>query len=251
MKNGIVEFYGQSLITARSDEGVEYVAMKPLVENLGLDWEGQRKRIVRDEVLKSCMVIMEVQAVKRGFGGNQQMVFLPTEFLNGWLFGIETSRLKDEATKEKIIVYKKECFKVLHNYWLNKSNSVEARLEKLEVGLSSLADSIKEMAVAISKQSNTTNVITGSPFLALNRSLSDERRLNEKKEFIKAVIQTLEDYPDGVSQTELINAAGYSQSEHTRRWLQENIGVYWDMFIIPGNRYRYISKEYIAQINEE
>jgi hypothetical protein len=251
MKNGIVEFYGQSLITARSDEGVEYVAMKPLVENLGLDWEGQRKRIIRDEVLKGGMVIMEAPTGKHGNGGIQQMVFLPVELLNGWLFGIETSRLQDHAVKEKIIVYKKECFKVLHNYWSNKSNSVEARLEKLEVGLSSLADSIKEMAVAISKQSNTTNVITGSPFLALNRSLSDERRLNEKKEFIKAVIQTLEDYPDGVSQTELINAAGYSQSEHTRRWLQENIGMYWDMFIIPGNRYRYISKEYIAQINEE
>lgn len=251
MKNGIVEFYGQSLITARSDEGVEYVAMKPLVENLGLDWEGQRKRILRDEVLKGGMVIMEAPTGKHGNGGIQQMVFLPVELLNGWLFGIETSRLQDSAVKEKIIVYKKECFKVLHNYWSNKSNSVEARLEKLEVGLSSLASSIKEMAVAISKQSNTTNVITGSPFLALNRSLSDERRVNEKREFIKAVIQTLEDYPDGVSQTELINAAGYSQSEHTRRWLQENIGMYWDMFIIPGNRYRYISKEYIAQINEE
>lgn len=251
MKNGIVEFYGQSLITARSDEGVEYVAMKSLCENLGLDWRGQYQRIMRDDVLSQGVCMIHTQAVKTGFGGDQKMVFLPTEFLNGWLFGVDTSRLKDEAIRQKIIVYKKECFKVLHNYWSNKSNSVEARLEKLEVGLNSLVSSIKEMAVAISKQSNTTNVITGSPFLALNRSLSDERRLNEKKEFIKAVIQTLEDYPDGVSQTELINAAGYSQSEHTRRWLQENIGVYWDMFIIPGNRYRYISKEYIAQINEE
>jgi len=248
MKNGIVEFYGQSLITARSDDGVEYVAMRPLSDNLGLDWSAQRKRIVRDDVLKSTMVMMTTVAQD---GKHREVLMIPTEYLNGWLFGIDTSRLQDPAVKEKIIVYKKECFKVLHNYWSNKSNSVEARLEKLEVGLSSLADSIKEMAVAISKQSNTTNVITGSPFLALNRSLSDERRLNEKKEFIKAVIQTLEDYPDGVSQTELINAAGYSQSEHTRRWLQENIGVYWDMFIIPGNRYRYISKEYIAQINEE
>lgn len=248
MKNGIVEFYGQSLITARSDEGVEYVAMRPLSDNLGLDWSAQRKRIIRDDVLKSTMVMMTTVAQD---GKHREVLMIPSKYLNGWLFGIETSRLQDPAVKEKIIVYKKECFDVLHNYWSNKSNSVEARLEKLEVGLSSLADSIKEMAVAISKQSNTTNVITGSPFLALNRSLSDERRLNEKKEFIKAVIQTLEDYPDGVSQTELINAAGYSQSEHTRRWLQENIGMYWDMFIIPGNRYRYISKEYIAQINEE
>lgn len=248
MKNGIVEFYGQSLITARSDDGVEYVAMKPLCENLGLDWRGQCQRIMRDDVLSSTACMIHTLAQD---GKQREVLMIPTEYLNGWLFGIETSRLQDPAVKEKIIVYKKECFKVLHNYWSNKSNSVEARLEKLEVGLSSLADSIKEMAVAISKQSNTTNVITGSPFLALNRSLSDERRLNEKKEFIKAAIQTLEDYPDGVSQTELISAAGYSQSEHTRRWLQENIGVYWDMFIIPGNRYRYISKEYIAQINEE
>ena len=125
MKNGIVEFYGQSLITARSDEGVEYVAMKPLCENLGLDWMAQRKRIVRDEVLQGGMVMMDTPTGKYGNGGIQQMVFLPVELLNGWLFGIETSRLQDPAVKEKIIVYKKECFKVLHNYWLRAPLKIE------------------------------------------------------------------------------------------------------------------------------
>ncbi len=251
MKNGIVEFYGQELITARSDKGVEYVAMKPLCENLGLDWRGQYQRMLRDDVLSQgvCMINTPTK------GGEQKLMFLPAEFLNGWLFGVDTSRLKDEAVKQKIIVYKKECFKVLHTYWSKSSTSVEDRLDRLEVMVQTMSDGFKELsgafkdvASAMAQRPTTTNVMMGgSPFLALNRSLSDDPIKRDR--FIKAVILTLEKYPDGISQTELIYQANYSQSESTRRWLQENIGIYWDMFIVPGNKYRYISKQEVLEAN--
>jgi len=99
MKNEIVQFYGQSLVTARSDDGKEFVAMKPLCDNLGLDWSAQRQRIVRDEVLSSTMVIITTVA---NDGKNRDMLMIPTEYLNGWLFGVDVSRLKDDATKERL-----------------------------------------------------------------------------------------------------------------------------------------------------
>ena len=43
MKNTMqtVNFYGQTLLTL-SHDGKHYVAMKPMCENIGLDWRGQR-----------------------------------------------------------------------------------------------------------------------------------------------------------------------------------------------------------------
>ena len=45
-----VSFNNQSLITIEQN-GVHYVAMKPICENIGLAWEPQVLRIKRDEVL--------------------------------------------------------------------------------------------------------------------------------------------------------------------------------------------------------
>jgi hypothetical protein len=61
MTNAIVSFYGQELVTAKDDDGKEFVAMKPLCENLGLDWTAQRQRLIRDEVLSTCMVMITTQ----------------------------------------------------------------------------------------------------------------------------------------------------------------------------------------------
>jgi len=251
MKNEIVEFYGQQLITAKSDDGVEYVAMKPLCENLGLDWSAQRQRIVRDEVLNSSMVIITTQLENDTQG--RQHLFIPLEYLNGWLFGVDVSRLKDEAVKEKIIVYKRECYKVLHNHWQPKKASLEERVESLESSVGVMAQSIKSIAKSIellaeSVGSHTTNVMMAPPpFVTLNPQLSDNKR--RKEEFIRSVIDVLSGFEEGISQTALFHRLEFSQTQTTRRWLHEGVGVYWDMYSIPGNGYRYIAKQEVVEAN--
>lgn len=51
-----ISFNNQSLITVEQN-GNHYVAMKPICENIGIDWRAQRQRIVRDEVLCSTVDI--------------------------------------------------------------------------------------------------------------------------------------------------------------------------------------------------
>lgn len=46
------------------------------------------------------------------------MLCLPIHYLNGWLFGVDTNRVKAEI-KDKLITYKKECYQVLFDYWNN------------------------------------------------------------------------------------------------------------------------------------
>jgi len=117
MKNTMqtVNFYGQTLLTLPHD-GKHYVAMKPMCENIGLDWRGQRERVLRNEVLKS--VVLMTRTTGRD-GKEYSMLCLPLEYLNGWLFGVDVTRLKSPEARTALIRYQRECFKVLYDYWHN------------------------------------------------------------------------------------------------------------------------------------
>lgn len=106
-----IQFNHQSLVTFEQN-GTHYTAMKPICENIGLCWDGQRQRIQRDEVLSEGAVIITVPSN----GGDQQMICLPIEYINGWLFGIDINRCKPEI-RDTLIKYKKECYQALHDYW--------------------------------------------------------------------------------------------------------------------------------------
>ncbi|MDA3979847.1 phage antirepressor N-terminal domain-containing protein, partial [Gallibacterium sp. AGMB14963] len=106
-----IQFYNQSLVTFEQN-GTYYTAMKPICENIGLAWNAQLLRIKRDEVLSKGMIVM----ITPTNGGEQEMVCLPIQYLNGWLFGIDTNRVKPEI-RETLIKYKKECYQALHDYW--------------------------------------------------------------------------------------------------------------------------------------
>ena len=108
-----ISLNNQSLITVEQN-GNHYVAMKPICENIGLAWEPQVLRIKRDEVLSQGMIVMIIPTN----GGNQNMICLPIEYLNGWLFGIDINRCKPEI-RDTLIKYKKECYQALHDYWFN------------------------------------------------------------------------------------------------------------------------------------
>ena len=107
-----VEFYGDEIKGGRvtlppSDSGV-YVPIRPLTEFLGVGWRGQRERIQRDPVLSEEVRMVVLSTA----GGPQEMTCLPLEFLNGWLFGISASRVKDEI-RDRLITYQRECYHVL------------------------------------------------------------------------------------------------------------------------------------------
>lgn len=108
-----ISFNNQALITFEQN-GKYYTAMKPICENIGLDWASQYSRIKRDEILSQGVVIITTPSN----GGDQQMIYLPIEYLNGWLFGIDVKRCKPEI-RETLIKYKKECYQALHDYWFN------------------------------------------------------------------------------------------------------------------------------------
>ena len=59
-----------------------------------------------------------------GSGGKRDMLCLPLEFLNGWLFGVSASRVNFEI-REQLIRYQKECYRVLSTAFVNSPWAVE------------------------------------------------------------------------------------------------------------------------------
>ncbi|ACA32543.1 putative antirepressor protein [Histophilus somni 2336] len=107
-----ISFNNQALVTFEQN-GTHYTAMKPICENIGLDWASQYSRIKRDDILNSTIVIITTVAEDSKI---REMLCLPIDYLNGWLFGIDVNRCKPEI-RETLIKYKKECYAALHDYW--------------------------------------------------------------------------------------------------------------------------------------
>ncbi|MBN1086587.1 phage antirepressor N-terminal domain-containing protein [Erwinia aphidicola] len=103
-------FHGQHIITAMA-AGVAYVAMKPIVENIGLDWASQFVKLKKQAEKFGCCDI-----TIPSFGGLQRMLCLPMKKLNGWLFSINPAKVRDDI-RDRLVRYQEECFTALHDYW--------------------------------------------------------------------------------------------------------------------------------------
>ncbi len=108
-----VIFYDDELtavLVRMGEEEQVFVPVRPLCDYLGIDWSAQRKRIVGDAVLSETSRSVAVTATEAG--GKREMLCLPLDMLNGWLFGVSAARVKPEI-RERLIRYQKECYRVL------------------------------------------------------------------------------------------------------------------------------------------
>ncbi|EJZ3721379.1 phage antirepressor Ant [Salmonella enterica subsp. enterica serovar Soerenga] len=106
-----VPFNGQQIITAMA-AGVTYVAMRQIVENIGIDWTGQSVKLRKMKDKFNCRDISMVAAD----GKLRKLLCIPLKKLNGWLFSINPEKVRADI-RDKLIQYQEECFTVLHDYW--------------------------------------------------------------------------------------------------------------------------------------
>jgi len=98
-----------------------YVPVRPICDFLGVNWDGQRRRIDRDAVLAEAVTACVVVTTTQGQPDQRRtMLCLPLRYISGFLFGINASRVKPEL-KERLIMYQRECYDVLADAFLNRS----------------------------------------------------------------------------------------------------------------------------------
>ena len=114
-KSKIVKFNNQQIpVYFVGDK--PFVAMKPICENIGLQWEAQLKRIKRNHVLNSTMSIMDMVAQD---GKVRNVICLPFSMLNGWLMGVDANKVRPEI-KDTLVKYQLECYDVLYQHFMPK-----------------------------------------------------------------------------------------------------------------------------------
>lgn len=105
----VVNFYGDPIPVGQTPDGELYVPLRPLTDFLGLNFSSQRQRVQRDRVLTSNTRAILMTGAD---GKQREMLCLPLDMLPGYLFGINTTRVRHELM-EKLDRYRAECFRVL------------------------------------------------------------------------------------------------------------------------------------------
>ena len=123
----IVKFQGTEILTF-SENNKHYIAIKPLCETFGIDWSSQHKRINRDELFNSTMVMMTTVGAD---GKQREMTCLPLETFPMWLARIDTTRVKNPFAAELILEYQKEATEVLYQHFLGSSKKDQAKIKHL------------------------------------------------------------------------------------------------------------------------
>lgn len=104
-----VPFHGANLCIVNRD-GNPYVPMKPIIEDMGLDWASQFTKLKK----RFSKGIVEIAIPSKG--GEQSMICLAMHKLTGWLYSIMPNKVKPEI-RDKVIKYQEECDDVLYEYW--------------------------------------------------------------------------------------------------------------------------------------
>ena len=61
-------------------------------------------------------------------GWAQPAISLNLELINGWLFTIDTKRIKNAKVRERVLQYQRECYRVLYHHFSGESDRL-ARFE--------------------------------------------------------------------------------------------------------------------------
>ncbi len=114
-----VVFYDDELTAVLVDDDngrTIYVPIRPICDFMGLNWDGQRRRIKRDAVLSQEIMSVVVTTTNIDPASRRPhssvLSALPLKYIPGWLFGINANRVKPEL-RDKIIKYQRECYDVL------------------------------------------------------------------------------------------------------------------------------------------
>lgn len=145
--------YNDEIVAVRLADGRVYVPVRPICELIGVAWAPQYQRINRDPILseETKSVIVTITDIDAGSTRprTSEMVCLPLEFLNGWLFGINVSRVNEEI-RPRLLQYQRDCYRVLYEAFqegqltMDQDIDIEALLQQ-----NSPAAQAYQMAMAV------------------------------------------------------------------------------------------------------
>jgi len=115
MQNGIIKYMGVKLLSALDEaSGIVYVAMKPIIEGMGLDLNSQLVKMKQDSRFNYGVIPMVAED-----GKSRKMGVLALDHLPAFLYSINPNKVRKDL-RETIIAFQNETFTVINEYWKRK-----------------------------------------------------------------------------------------------------------------------------------
>jgi hypothetical protein len=108
-----VNFYGDELTAVKGEDGRVYVVISHMCDALGIDTQGQTRRIQRQQVLSRGYAWVDILSTQGGVTQRRRVQVLRVDLVPLWLTGVSTRSVKDEQTREKLLKYQQEAADVL------------------------------------------------------------------------------------------------------------------------------------------
>lgn len=138
-----LEFNGKTIFFVDVN-GTNWIAVKPICEALGVNYNRQFQNLKEDEILGD---VFAIQQMRDTLNRNQKMVCLPEKFIYGWIFSLQSQ-------SEDLKLYKRKCYELLFDYFhgtitkrkefLSQRNDIDARLNEINLKLKEENELIQE-----------------------------------------------------------------------------------------------------------
>jgi hypothetical protein len=182
-----VIFYEDAITAVQVNENGRtqiLIPLRPLCDHLELNWSGQLQRIKRDPVLAGELRSVFVTQAEPGRSATtaaseatREMICLPLDFLNGWLFGVNAGRVKD-SVRERFIRYQRECHRALFEAFNEGRLTSEPGFDELLANDTPAAQAYK-MASAIMKMARQQLILEAQLETHSAKLINHEQRLEE------------------------------------------------------------------------
>ena len=174
-----IGFYDDEITAVQVEGGGVYVPIRPLCDQLGIAWQPQARKLNSDPVLSDVSASITIRLRVNDSRGaiNSTMVCLPLDYVNGWIFGINANRVKEDV-RPKLIRYQREVYRVLYEAFARNAVTVasDAMIDEMLKGSSPEAQAY-QIAMAVANMARQQLAIRARVDSAESRLIDHEARL--------------------------------------------------------------------------
>ncbi len=141
VREAIIDVENASIPSYLDENGDVWVALRPIVNALGLDWGTQRKKLKN---LKEKGIALKATPLKDVNGKTQEMLTINLYDLPVYLYSININKVRPEL-RDKIKKFQVETTHAIREYWKNKIKKEREEIEKLKAEYNQLVEELRQI----------------------------------------------------------------------------------------------------------
>ncbi len=220
-----VEFYDDQLTAVRADDGHVYVAVRHMCDSLGIDAQGQTRRINRHSVLAKGLTWVDILSTQGVHEQRRRAQVLRVDLVPLWLSGIRTSMVKEEM-RTKLEQFQEQAAKILWEAFQDGKLTSNLSLDELIAKDTPAAQAFR-MASAIMQMAQQQMLLEAQLESHVAQLSNHEQRLEQVETILGTPGRQISE-AQSTQISQAVKAVAMALSKQTKR--NEYGGVYGELY---------------------